>query len=216
MTLKSDLGSYRKSYSKNTIFEFKDFNNPLALFSQWFKDFDNDITNSEANAMSLSTISIDGFPKNRIVLLKEFNEDGFTFYTNYNSDKGLSISKNNKVCLSFFWEEHERQVTIKGHAEKISDFKSKEYFKSRPRGSQLGAIVSDQSTVIDSKKKLVSRLYDLENKYMNSSIPKPSHWGGYIVSPVEYEFWQGGENRLHDRARFLRENNSWTKERLSP
>ena len=216
MTLKSDLGSYRKSYSKNTIFEFKDFKNPLALFSQWFKDFDNDITNSEANAMSLSTISIDGFPKNRIVLLKEFNEDGFTFYTNYNSDKGLSISKNNKVCLSFFWEEHERQVIIKGHAEKISDFKSKEYFKSRPRGSQLGAIVSDQSTVIDSKKKLVSRLYDLENKYMNSSIPKPSHWGGYIVSPVEYEFWQGGENRLHDRARFLRENNSWTKERLSP
>ncbi len=216
MTLKSDLGSYRKSYSKNTIFEFKDFNNPLALFSQWFKDFDNDITNSEANAMSLSTISIDGFPKNRIVLLKEFNEDGFTFYTNYNSDKGLSISKNNKVCLSFFWEEHERQVIIKGHAEKISDFKSKEYFKSRPRGSQLGAIVSDQSTVIDSKKKLVSRLYDLENKYMNSSIPKPSHWGGYIVSPVEYEFWQGGEHRLHDRARFLRENNSWTKERLSP
>jgi pyridoxamine 5'-phosphate oxidase len=166
--------------------------------------------------MSLSTISIDGFPKNRIVLLKEFNEDGFTFYTNYNSDKGLSISNNNKVCLSFFWEEHERQVIIKGHAEKISDFKSKEYFKSRPRGSQLGAIVSDQSTVIDSKKKLVSRLYELENKYMNSSIPKPSHWGGYIVSPVEYEFWQGGENRLHDRARFLRENNSWTKERLSP
>ena len=216
MTLKSDLGSYRKNYSKNTIFEFKDFNNPLALFSQWFKDFDNDITDSEANAMSLSTISIDGFPKNRIVLLKEFNEDGFTFYTNYNSDKGLSISKNNKVCLSFFWEEHERQIIIKGRAEKISDFKSKEYFKSRPRGSQLGAIVSDQSTVIDSKKKLVTRLYELENKYMNSSIPKPSNWGGYIVSPVEYEFWQGGENRLHDRARFLRENNSWTKERLSP
>jgi len=216
MTLKSDLGSYRKSYTKNTIFQFKDFNNPLALFSQWFKDFDNDITDSEANAMSLSTISIDGFPKNRIVLLKEFNKYGFTFYTNYNSDKGLSISKNNKVCLSFFWEEHERQVIIKGYAEKISEFKSKEYFKSRPRGSQLGAIVSDQSTVIDSKKKLVSRLYELENKYMNSSIPKPSHWGGYIVSPVEYEFWQGGENRLHDRARFLRENNSWTKERLSP
>jgi pyridoxamine 5'-phosphate oxidase len=216
MTLKSDLGSYRKSYSKNTIFEFKNFINPLALFSQWFKDFDKDIANSEANAMSLSTISIDGFPKNRIVLLKEFNEDGFTFYTNYNSDKGLSISKNNKVCLSFFWEEHERQVIIKGHAEKISDLKSKEYFNSRPRGSQLGAIVSDQSTVIDSKKKLVNRLYMLENKYLNSSIPKPSHWGGYIVSPVEYEFWQGGENRLHDRARFIHKNNSWIKERLSP
>ena len=216
MVLKSDLGSYRKSYSKNTIFKFKDFNNPLALFSQWFKDFDNDITDSEVNAMSLSTISNDGFPKNRIVLLKAFNEDGFTFYTNYNSEKGLSISKNNKVCLSFFWEEHERQVIIKGRAEKISDLKSKEYFNSRPRGSQLGAIVSDQSTVIDSKNELVKKLQELENKYMNSSIPKPPHWGGYIVSPVEYEFWQGGENRLHDRARFLYKNNSWIKDRLSP
>jgi len=216
MVLKSDLGSYRKSYSKNTIFKFKDFNNPLALFSQWFKDFDNDITDSEVNAMSLSTISTDGFPKNRIVLLKAFNEDGFTFYTNYNSEKGLSISKNNKVCLSFFWEEHERQVIIKGRAEKISDLKSKEYFNSRPRGSQLGAIVSDQSTVIDSKNELVKKLQELENKYINSSIPKPSHWGGYIVSPVEYEFWQGGENRLHDRARFLYKNNSWIKDRLSP
>ena len=216
MVLKSDLGSYRKSYSKNTIFKFKDFNNPLALFSQWFKDFDNDITDSEVNAMSLSTISNDGFPKNRIVLLKAFNEDGFTFYTNYNSEKGLSISKNNKVCLSFFWEEHERQVIIKGRAEKISDLKSKEYFNSRPRGSQLGAIVSDQSTVIDSKNELVKKLQELENKYINSSIPKPPHWGGYIVSPVEYEFWQGGENRLHDRARFLYKNNSWIKDRLSP
>ena len=216
MVLKSDLGSYRKSYSKNTIFKFNDFNNPLALFSQWFKDFDNDITDSEVNAMSLSTISTDGFPKNRIVLLKAFNEDGFTFYTNYNSEKGLSISKNNKVCLSFFWEEHERQVIIKGRAEKISDLKSKEYFNSRPRGSQLGAIVSDQSTVIDSKNELVKKLQELENKYINSSIPKPSHWGGYIVSPVEYEFWQGGENRLHDRARFLYKNNSWIKDRLSP
>ena len=216
MVLKSDLSNYRKSYSKNTIFKFKDFNNPLALFSQWFKDFDNDITDSEVNAMSLSTISTDGFPKNRIVLLKAFNEDGFTFYTNYNSEKGLSISKNNKVCLSFFWEEHERQVIIKGRAEKISDLKSKEYFNSRPRGSQLGAIVSDQSTVIDSKNELVKKLQELENKYINSSIPKPSHWGGYIVSPIEYEFWQGGENRLHDRARFLYENNSWIKDRLSP
>ena len=216
MILKSDLGSYRKSYSKNTIFKFNDFNNPLALFSQWFKDFDNDITDSEVNAMSLSTISTDGFPKNRIVLLKAFNEDGFTFYTNYNSEKGLSISKNNKVCLSFFWEEHERQVIIKGRAEKISDLKSKEYFNSRPRGSQLGAIVSDQSTVIDSKNELVKKLQELENKYINLSIPKPPHWGGYIVSPVEYEFWQGGENRLHDRARFLYKNNSWIKDRLSP
>jgi len=216
MILKSDLGSYRKSYSKNTIFKFNDFNNPLALFSQWFKDFDNDITDSEVNAMSLSTISIDGFPKNRIVLLKEFNNDGFTFYTNYNSEKGLSISKNNKVCLSFFWEEHERQVIIKGYAKKISDLKSNKYFNSRPRGSQLGAIVSNQSAVIDSKKELEENLINLESKYRNKSIPKPTNWGGYIVSPVEYEFWQGGENRLHDRARFLYKNDNWIKDRLSP
>ena len=216
MTLKSDLGSYRKSYTKNNNFNLDNFDNPLSLFNQWFKEFDNDITDSEVNAMTLSTVGIDGFPKNRIVLLKEFDEEGFTFYTNYNSEKGLSICKNNKVCLSFFWEEHERQVIIKGYAKKISDLKSNKYFNSRPRGSQLGAIVSNQSAVIDSKKELEENLINLESKYRNKSIPKPINWGGYIVSPVEYEFWQGGENRLHDRARFLYKNNHWIIDRLSP
>ena len=216
MTLKSDLGSYRKSYTKNNNFNLEKFDNPLSLFSKWFKEFDNDITDSEVNAMTLSTVGIDSFPKNRIVLLKEFDEKGFTFYTNYNSEKGLSISKNNKVCLSFFWEEHERQVIIKGYAKKISDLKSNKYFNSRPRGSQLGAIVSKQSAVIDSKKELEENLINLESKYRNKSIPKPTNWGGYIVSPVEYEFWQGGENRLHDRARFLYNDNHWAIDRLSP
>ena len=216
MTLKSDLGSYRKSYTKNNNFSLDNFDTPLSLFNQWFKEFDNDITDSEVNAMTLSTVGIDGFPKNRIVLLKEFDEEGFTFYTNYNSEKGLSISKNNKVCLSFFWEQHERQVIIKGYAKKISDLKSNKYFNSRPRGSQLGAIVSNQSAVIDSKKELEENLINLESKYRNKSIPKPINWGGYIVSPVEYEFWQGGENRLHDRARFLYKKNHWIIDRLSP
>ncbi|MDA9356961.1 pyridoxamine 5'-phosphate oxidase [Flavobacteriaceae bacterium] len=215
--MKSDLGNYRKSYSKNSTFKFNDFNNPFNLFSQWFEEFDNDKNNdSEVNAMTLSTVSLNGFPKNRIVLLKEFNENGFIFYTNYNSEKGLSISKNNKVCLSFFWEEHERQIIIKGNAEKISNSKSNEYFNSRPRGSQLGAVVSDQSSVITSKKELVDRLLSLDMKYTNTSIPKPSHWGGFIVYPVEFEFWQGGKNRLHDRIRFLNDNNTWVKDRLSP
>ncbi len=216
MTLKSDLGSYRKNYTKNNNFSLDNFDTPLSLFNQWFKEFDNDITDSEVNAMTLSTVGIDGFPKNRIVLLKEFDEEGFTFYTNYNSEKGLSISKNNKVCLSFFWEQHERQVIIKGYAKKISDLKSNKYFNSRPRGSQLGAIVSNQSAVIDSKKELEENLIYLESKYRNKSIPKPINWGGYIVSPVEYEFWQGGENRLHDRARFSYKKNHWIIDRLSP
>ena len=213
--MKEDLSNFRKVYNKSQI-NFNDLKDPFVLFERWFKIAKNDKLIEEVNAMVLSTIGNDEFPKGRVVLLKKIYLKGFVFFSNYNSEKGLSISKNNKVCLSFFWEEHERQVIIKGRAEKISDLKSKEYFNSRPRGSQLGAIVSDQSTVIDSKDELVKKLHELENKYINTSIPKPSHWGGYLVSPVEYEFWQGGENRLHDRARFLYKNDNWIKDRLSP
>ena len=216
MTLKSDLGSYRKNYKKNSTFNFTDIDNPIELFENWFKEFDNAGIDSEVNAMTLSTISLDGFPKNRIVLLKEYSQDGFIFYTNYNSEKGLSIKDNNKVCLSFFWEELERQVIIKGFAEKLSDSKSSDYFDSRPRGSKLGAIVSNQSSVIDTKEELVERLFKLDKQYTGINITKPSHWGGYIISPLEYEFWQGGENRLHDRTRFKFINNNWIKDRLSP
>jgi pyridoxamine 5'-phosphate oxidase len=216
MTLISDLGSYRKNYKKNSSLNFTDIDNPLELFVNWFQEFDNAVTDSEVNAMTLSTISLDGFPKNRIVLLKEYSEDGFVFYTNYNSEKGLSIKENNKVCLSFFWEELERQVIIKGFAEKILNSKSIDYFDSRPRGSKLGAIVSNQSSVIDSKEELVDQLFKLDKQYTGINIEKPSNWGGYIISPLEYEFWQGGENRLHDRIRFKFNNNNWIKDRLSP
>jgi pyridoxamine 5'-phosphate oxidase len=216
MTLISDLGSYRKNYKKNSSLNFTDIDNPLELFVNWFQEFDNAVTDSEVNAMTLSTISLDGFPKNRIVLLKEYSQDGFVFYTNYNSEKGLSIKENNKVCLSFFWEELERQVIIKGFAEKILNSKSIDYFDSRPRGSKLGAIVSNQSSVIDSKEELVDQLFKLDKQYTGINIEKPSNWGGYIISPLEYEFWQGGENRLHDRIRFKFNNNNWIKDRLSP
>ena len=216
MTLKSDLGNYRKNYKKNSTFNFTDIDNPLELFENWFQEFDRADTDSEVNAMTLSTVSPDGFPKSRIVLLKEYRQDGFIFYTNYNSEKGLSIEQNNKVCLSSFWEELERQVIIRGFAEKLSDSKSSDYFDSRPRGSKLGAIVSNQSSVIDSKEELVERLFKLDKQYTGINIKKPSHWGGYIVSPLEYEFWQGGENRLHDRIRFKYRKNNWIKDRLSP
>ncbi|MCH1548132.1 MAG: pyridoxamine 5'-phosphate oxidase, partial [Flavobacteriaceae bacterium] len=168
------------------------------------------------NAMTLSTINKQGFPKSRVVLLKEFDEKGFIFYSNYKSEKGVSIENNNKVCLSFFWEEHQRQVIIKGYAEKTSLSKSLAYFNSRPKGSKLGALVSNQSSVIDSKKILFDKLIELKDKFSDTNIPMPSNWGGYNVSPIEFEFWQGGNNRLHDRLRFKLVNNNWIKHRLSP
>jgi pyridoxamine 5'-phosphate oxidase len=216
MSSKLDLHSYRVNYDKNREFDFKKIINPFTLFKQWFEEFDNDKFESEANAMTLSTINKQGFPKSRVVLLKEFDEKGFIFYSNYKSEKGVSIENNNRVCLSFFWEEHQRQVIIKGYAEKTSLSKSLAYFNSRPKGSKLGALVSNQSSVIDSKKILSDKLIELKDKFSDNNIPMPSNWGGYNVSPIEFEFWQGGNNRLHDRLRFKLVNNNWIKHRLSP
>ena len=216
MSSKLDLHSYRVNYDKNREFDFKKIINPFTLFKQWFEEFDNDNFESEVNAMTLSTINKQGFPKSRVVLLKEFDEKGFIFYSNYKSEKGVSIENNNKVCLSFFWEEHQRQVIIKGYAEKTSLSKSLAYFNSRPKGSRLGALVSNQSSVIDSKKILSDKLIELKDKFSDTNIPMPSNWGGYNVSPIEFEFWQGGNNRLHDRLRFKLVNNNWIKHRLSP
>jgi pyridoxamine 5'-phosphate oxidase len=216
MSSKLDLHSYRVNYDKNREFDFKKIINPFTLFKQWFEEFDNDNFESEVNAMTLSTINKQGFPKSRVVLLKEFDEKGFIFYSNYKSEKGVSIENNNRVCLSFFWEEHQRQVIIKGYAEKTSLSKSLAYFNSRPKGSKLGALVSNQSSVIDSKKILSDKLIELKDKFSDTNIPMPSNWGGYNVSPIEFEFWQGGNNRLHDRLRFKLVNNNWIKHRLSP
>ena len=171
----------------------------------------------EANAMTLGTIGLDGFPKTRIVLLKHYDDKGFVFYTNYTSEKGEAISNNGRVCISFFWPSLERQVIIQGIAEKISDEQSTAYYKSRPRGSQLGAWVSDQSAVIDSRAVLEEKLQILETRYQGKSIPKPDFWGGFRVKPVSFEFWQGRENRLHDRIRYTpTSDSSWKIERLSP
>ncbi|MDX1470461.1 MAG: pyridoxamine 5'-phosphate oxidase, partial [Flavobacteriaceae bacterium] len=159
----------------------------------------------------------DGFPKNRVLLLKEFSEEGFVFYTNYRSEKGRAIETNNKVSLSFYWPQLERQVIIKGHAQKISNEESEEYFHSRPKGSQLGAYVSDQSSVIPDRDSLELKLRKAEKEFADAPVPKPKDWGGYIVVPCEMEFWQGRENRLHDRIRFtLKSSKNWQKERLAP
>jgi pyridoxamine 5'-phosphate oxidase len=212
-----DLGNYRKTYSKEQLLEANITDNPMELFQKWFYEVDTNFEVEETNAMTLSTIGLDGYPKSRVVLLKRYTYEGFIFYTNYNSEKGRAIEKNPNVCLSFFWHSAERQIIIKGKAEKIAENLSDGYFESRPRGSQLGAIVSKQSDVIPDRKYLENKLSKLEESYKDKEILRPEFWGGYIVKPVEIEFWQGRPNRLHDRIRFLlQEDYNWKIDRLSP
>lgn len=214
--MNKDLSGYRKSYEKSELFLKTAPDNPMQLFQTWFYEVDNLDTVDEANAMTISTIGIDGFPKSRVVLLKKYTYEGFIFFTNYNSEKGKAITANNNVCLSFFWHAAERQIIIKGKAEKLPENLSDGYFESRPRGSQLGAIVSSQSEVV-SREELETKLNSLEKDYEGKEIPRPKHWGGYIIKPVEMEFWQGRANRLHDRIRYtLQEDYDWKIERLAP
>lgn len=213
----NDLGNYRKSYEKQELLEKNVGDNPLQLFQTWFYEVDQHFDVGETNAMTISTIGLDGFPKSRVVLLKKYTYEGFIFYTNYNSEKGKAILNNPNVCLSFFWPAAERQVIIKGKAEKISENQSDGYFESRPRGSQLGALVSQQSEVLKNRTELEDRLKELEQQFEGKDIPRPEFWGGFIVKPQEMEFWQGRPNRLHDRLRFrLDEDYNWILDRLSP
>ena len=212
-----NLHNYRRSYEKGSLLKSNVDANPLQQFRTWFFEAKESNDIGEVNAMTLTTIGIDGFPKGRVVLLKKYDEYGFYFYTNYNSEKGKSIAENNKVSLSFFWPVLERQVIIKGTVAKTSETESKNYFDSRPIGSKLGAIVSDQSEVIVNREVLEKNLKALEEKYETANIEKPSNWGGYVVSPVSIEFWQGRPNRLHDRILYtLDEAFNWNIDRLAP
>jgi len=212
-----DLSNYRKSYEKSELLESNIPEDPINLFHRWFYEVEEFGSLEEVNAMTVSTIGLDGFPRARVVLLKKFNEEGFVFYTNYDSEKGKAIEANPHICLSFFWHSMERQVIIKGIAEKTAPSVSDGYFDTRPDGSKLGAIVSPQSQIIPSRDFLEEKLIELETQYSQKEIPRPTNWGGFLVRPQEVEFWQGRPNRLHDRIRYqIQLDYSWKIDRLAP
>ena len=212
--MSKDLSNYRKSYLLGELIESTLPEDPLELFSDWFSNVEKIGKEIEPNAMSLAAINSENLPISRIVLLKKFDVEGFVFYTNYNSRKGKSISVNPAVCLSFFWSSVEQQVIINGVASKISGKESDTYFNSRPMGSQLGAIISNQSETIPSRKFLENKMEKL--KLSSKKLQRPKNWGGYIVKPLSIEFWQGRNNRLHDRILYERSINGWSLRRLSP
>lgn len=209
------INTLRHDFSKQTLDE-KDVNqNPLLQFEKWFKEAVESKVN-EPNAMTVCTATKEGKPSARILLLRNFNEDGFVFYTNYNSRKGEEIEKNPQAALLFFWPELERQVRIEGILSKQTASESDLYFNTRPRGSKLGAWSSEQSKPVSNRKTLDENYELFSKKFPSENVPRPEFWGGYILKPHSIEFWQGRPSRMHDRIHYSLIGNSWKIERLSP
>ncbi|HEX3767989.1 MAG TPA: pyridoxamine 5'-phosphate oxidase [Puia sp.] len=212
----SRIAEIRKEYTLHRLNELEVERDPIKQFEGWWTDAINSEL-PEVNAMTLATSSADGLPSARIVLLKGFSEAGFQFYTNYESFKGRQLLENPRACLVFFWKELERQVRITGLVEKLSSKNSDDYFNSRPPGRRIGAWASPQSEVIRNSEWLDQQVDHYKLRYSGDDIPRPPHWGGYLVRPVTIEFWQGRPNRLHDRLQYtLQENGGWIIERLAP
>ena len=210
-----DLSQFRKEYSDRGLHREDLAADPMVEFEKWFHQAI-ELKLHEPNAMSLATADASGRPLLRTVLLKYFDTSGFVFFTNYESRKARDIAAQAEVSLLFPWYPLERQVGLLGKAERISAAESLAYFASRPHGSRLGAWVSQQSTVITSRKLLEMKWEEVKRKFSEGAVPLPSFWGGFRVVPVEFEFWQGRENRLHDRFRYVRSGDGWTVERLAP
>jgi len=209
------LSDLRKEYSLKSLTKKDVDPDPFKQFSVWFEEASASIT-GEPNAMVLSTAGSDGKPSSRVVLLKGFSADGLIFFTNYKSHKGKQLEENPHAALLFFWGELERQIRIEGIVEKLGSAESEEYFSSRPRLSQISALASGQSSVVEKRIILEDKFHALDKLYENQSIPKPEHWGGYLVKPEYFEFWQGRRSRLHDRISYRMDSGVWKIERLSP
>lgn len=211
-----EIQNLRQDYSASMLSENSTKGDPIKQFEQWFNEA-LEAKLHEPNAMTLSTATVTGKPSARIVLLKGFHTGGFIFFTNYLSRKGKEIAKNPQGALTFFWGGLERQVRIEGTIEKVSKEDSEKYFHSRPKGSQVGAVVSPQSQEIESRELLEQKWNELEAEYADKEIPKPSYWGGYILNPQLVEFWQGRPSRMHDRILYKKtDKKTWKKVRLAP
>lgn len=212
---KEELQNLRRDYTLKTLSETEVDTDPIRQFEKWLTEALTANVN-EPNAMTVSTVDENQKPHARIVLLKEVKQDGFVFYTNFDSAKGRQIAANPYVALTFYWPELERQVRIEGKAKKVSHEQSEKYFRSRPRNSQIGALASRQSSVVKNRAELEERFRQLEKEIGDGEIPVPGWWGGFIVKPESIEFWQGRESRLHDRVKYIANGNSWQIKRLSP
>ena len=210
-----NIADIRRDYKLETLDETHVSDDAMQQFSLWWQEaLQSNI--DEVNAMTLATVSSKGQPSARIVLLKGLHDNGFVFFTNYESRKGNELALNNRAALVFFWKELERQVRIEGIMEKVSDRESEEYFHSRPHDSQIGAWSSPQSSEIPSRDLLEKNVAENKSRFGENEVKRPPFWGGYILRPTLVEFWQGRSNRLHDRIEYLRENGRWIKRRLAP
>ena len=210
-----NVADLRKEYTRAGLTESDMDPDPVEQFRRWF---DEALAAGlhEPNAMIVATASPDGLPSARVVLLKGFDDRGFVFYTNYEGRKGRELEENPRAALLFYWGELERQVRIEGTASRVSEEESDAYYAGRPRGSRLGALASEQSRVVGSREVLEGRIRNLEAEYEGRDVPRPAFWGGYRVEPEAMEFWQGRENRLHDRLVYRRGEVGWKMERLQP
>ncbi len=212
----TNLHDFRKDYKQDTLSIEKMNDNPVVQFERWMKEAISSEAVAEPNAMTLVTSTRDGKPSARVVLLKSFNTEGFVFYTNYESRKGMELIENPHAAIVFDWHVMERQVRIEGIAKKVSAEESDKYFYSRPKDSQLGAWISPQSSFIDGREELEARQTKIETDFSEKPITRPPNWGGFVVQPHTIEFWQGRQSRLHDRLIYLKTGDEWILRRLAP